>query len=152
MGLAGGVAQGDGDADYDLSLLITADLSLNWDGGQALLFGNYRHSDDTDGTVADRWGFVAQAGHFITCTSQVYGRYEMVLPGKVPSDMATYQSVTAGFNYLPFRWTNRLKLSAEFSYLFAPLSETIVPTTDVLGFSDATDDQFYVRLQCQFGF
>jgi hypothetical protein len=152
VGLGGAVGQGNSDVDVDEAYLLTADVSANWNGGQALVFGNFSHKEFKDGTSADTYGFVAQAGHFVTCTSQFYGRYELVSPGSTSGDLATYQSLTAGLNYYPFRWTNRYKLSAEFSYLFSPLSRTIVPAGGVLGFLPSDEDQFYVRLQLQFGF
>jgi len=151
LGLGGGVGEGEPDFEVDRSLLLTADASVSWNGGQALVFGNFRHSKWRDGTTRNAWGLVAQAGHFVAPTVQAYGRYELVAPGSTLGDLETYHSVTLGCSYLPFRWTNRYKLSAELAYLFTPLSRTIVPASGVLGFSPSANDQLYVRVQLQFG-
>ena len=60
---------------------------------------------------------------------------------------------TFGFNYLPYQWTNRWKLSAETGWLFSAINRTIVKPSGALGFLPGDESgQLYLRLQLQLGF
>ncbi len=153
LGAAGGYQWGETDTPSRWSALVTADLSYNWNGGQALVYGSYVRADSRTDGVVDTYGFLAQAGQFVTCGVQVYGRYEFVSAGDRPGDLENYRSVLAGVNWFPFQWTNRYKLTAEAGYLFSALSRTLVPAGTNVGFLPADEgDQFFLRFQVQFGF
>jgi hypothetical protein len=96
---------------------------------------------------------MAQGGYFFTQTWQVFGRWDFISPGDQPGDLDEYNALTAGANWFPFEKSNRFKLTIELAYLFSALSNTIVSPSEGLGFlpSDSAD-QFYLRVQFQFGF
>ena len=154
FGLAGayqdsGIAQSTREA-----ALVTADLSVNWSGGQAMVYGTWRTAELRAGGTVEDYGYVAQVGQFISNVAQLYARYEAVVPGDGrPSTVKQYDSIVGGVNFYPFRWTNRYKFSLEGGYLFSVMDSTIVPPGTNLGFLSSTEDeQWYVRLQMQFGF
>ncbi len=153
VGFAGGFQEGGTTSAARTGVIATADLSYNWDGGQALVYGSFIRSDNRDLGDVDYYGFLAQAGQFLSCSIQVYGRYEHVHTGKNLSDLQNYDSALVGVNWFPFQWTNRYKLTAEAGYLFSALSQTTVPSGTNIAFLPAErGDQFYLRMQLQFGF
>lgn len=142
------ISEGDDGRD---DVLGTIDVSYSWGRGQALAYGTARRTRRDDGTSFTQYGFLTQAGHFVKPTLLAYGRYELVAPGSQPGSHETYQSVTLGCSYLPFRWTNRARLSLEASQLFTGISRTIVPAGPALGFLSSSEPQLYVRLQSVIG-
>jgi len=132
---------------------LTADLNLNWDGGQMMIAPTFRWTDPDTGATFYNWGVVVQAGQFVAEHHQIYARYELVSPGDMPGSEVDYNSITVGYSFFPLIDTNLYKFSVEFSYLFDPLSNTIVPADTGVGFLPATEGaQWYFRLQAQFGF
>lgn len=82
---------------------------------------------------------------------QLYGRYEVVVPGSAREDRDTYRSMTLGCTYRPFRWTNRARVSLEYGHLFTPIDRMIVAPSPFLGFADRPGAQSYVRLDLLLG-
>lgn len=133
---------------------ISLDLSFNGDGYQILFALNWQHLEIGDGTPSFyNGGALLQGGYFFTEKWQAYGRYEIVSPGDQPGDLDDYNAIALGVSWLPFPNSNHNKLSFEFGYLFSVISSTIVPPSASLGFlSSDSADQFYLRVQLQFGF
>lgn len=154
LGVAGGYQEGGANPETKNGYVVTADVSVNWDGGQLLAYGSWRHGEIYGFGEVDDYGWLVQAGHFIDGNFQLYARYEMVIPDKDrPGYQEDYESALAGINYYPCQWTNKYKFSAEVGYLFSPLDDTIVPSGSSIGFLEAEDgDQWYFRIQAQFGF
>ena len=153
FGIAGSVQEGGRASLARLAGLVTADVSYNWDGGQAMVYGTWRRADSRTYGVVDDWGLVAQAGHFVTCTLEPYARYEAVFPDPARAENDEFHSALIGLNWYPIQWTNRYKISGEFGYLFGPINGTIVPPGTSVGFLPTdVDDQYYLRFQFQFGF
>jgi hypothetical protein len=141
----------DGGAQFNL------DLSFNGDGYQVVLAGSTTWVDPVDGDSFTNYGLMAQGGYFVAERSQVYAQYSLADPGDQPGsptgDLETFNSILAGFNFFPYLWTNRWKLSAEAGYLFSTLNRTIVKPSGSAGWL-ASDEpgQAYLKLQMQFGF
>ena len=74
-------------------------------------------------------------------------------PGDQPGTLDPFHSLSAGYNYFPYLWTNRWKLSAEAGYQFSAMNQTIVDPSGSLGWL-ASDEagQGFLKLQLQFGF
>ncbi|MHC4938477.1 MAG: porin family protein [Planctomycetota bacterium] len=135
------------------SILLTLDLNINWDGGQAMIYGTWRFAEPDEGEGFYNWGLVAQAGHFVADKQQVYARYEIVSAGDQPGDFDDYNTITIGYSFFPFVESNVNKFSLEFSYLFDAIDNTIVGPDTGVGFLPASEgDQWYLRFQAQFGF
>jgi len=156
LGVGVGYADGKsgvGTPPIQSAALVTVDLNVNWDGGQAMIYGTWRFVDPRGEESYANWGVVAQGGHFIAPQHQLYGRYEVASAGDQPGDFDNYNSVTFGWSYFLFADSNVNKISVEFSYLFDALSRTIVPASTGVGFLPSSEgDQWYFRVQAQFGF
>jgi len=154
-----GIVQGRGDADFPdtapkFGTTITADVSLNGDGYQTLAAFTWQHVDpDSSNASYNNYGVYLQGGYFLTSILQAYGYYDGVYPGDQPGDLDPYHVLGAGFNFIPFEWTNLYKLSLEVGYLFGDMSKTIVSPSSNLGYLEsAGSGQFILRAQLQFGF
>ncbi|MCL7966641.1 MAG: OprO/OprP family phosphate-selective porin [marine benthic group bacterium] len=136
---------------------LNLDLSLNGDGYQVLVAGSWTARNPRLADRYNNYGLYAQGGYFVSDTWQLYGRYDFVSPGDQPAlgsqELEDFTAVSAGLNWLPFRRTNRWKISAEVGYLFSALNNTIVAPSGTLGWlASDTAGQTLVRLQAQFGF
>jgi hypothetical protein len=134
--------------------VVTSDLSFAGDGYQALISATWQQVQVGDGTPTFyNWGVMAQSGYFFTRTWEAFGRWDFVSPGDQPGSLDDYNALTAGANWFPFEDSNRFKLTIELAYLFSALSNTIVSPGEGIGFlSSDSADQFYFRVQFQFGF
>ncbi len=136
---------------------LNLDLNFNGDGYQVVLAGSTTWRDPVDGDSFTNYGLMAQGGYFVANRSQVFAQYSLAHPGNQPDsptgNLKTFNSLSAGFNYFPYLWTNRWKLSAEAGYLFSALNRTIVKPSGSAGWL-ASDEpgQAYLKLQMQFGF
>lgn len=153
LGIAGGYQTEEDASAFDRSALVTADISFNGSGYQAMLAATWTRYEPKVGASFYNYGLLAQGGYFVTKHLQTYAQYNLVSPGDQPGDLETFHSLTAGVSYFPFFWTNRWKFSAEIAHLFDALNKTIVEPSGSLGWLASDEDgQTYFRLQAQFGF
>lgn len=129
------------------------DLNFNGDGYQVVFAGSGTWRDPVDSASFWNFGFLAQGGYFVGMGSQLYVQYNLISPGTEPGDLEVFNSIAAGYNFFPYLWTNRWKLTAEAGYHAGALNGTIVDPSGSLGWL-ASDEkgQAYLRLQAQFGF
>jgi hypothetical protein len=153
LGLGAGYQSEKEQSILDRVAQLNADISINGDGYQAMLAASLTQHLPREGSSFTNYGMLAQGGYFFTEHVQLYTQYNLVSPGDQPGDVDTFQSISAGLNYFPFSWTNRLKFSAEFAHLFSIFNNTIVAPSASLGWLPSDEDkQTYLRLQAQFGF
>jgi hypothetical protein len=132
---------------------INVDFSINGSGYQALLAGSGSWADPISGEPFWTYGLLAQAGYFVARANQLYAQYNLLLPGDLEGDWETFHSLTLGWSYFPYLWTNRWKFTAEAGYLFSALSKTIVSPSGSLGWLPSEEaGQGNLKLQVLFGF
>jgi len=147
----------DNDVQFKNEQQFNLDVSVNGDGYHVLVAGSVTNLNPVLEAGYYNWGLYAQGGYFVSDEWQLYGRYDFVSPGDQPplrlTDLENFSALGAGMNWLPFKTTNRWKISAEVGYLFSALNRTIVQATETLGWLPSdTKGQTLVRLQAQFGF
>jgi hypothetical protein len=155
LGLSGGYQTKVAEAieQPDAAGQINADLSLNGDGYQVMFAGSGTWIDPVNDDAYTHWGMLAQGGYFVGRGSQVFAQYNLVHPGSQPGDLEPFHSLAAGYNYFPYVWTNRWKLSAELAYQFSAMNRTIVAPSGPLGWLESDEArQVFLKLQMQFGF
>jgi len=129
------------------------DLSFSGNGYQALVSGSATWVDPAGQVSSMSYGALAQLGIFLAPRHQVYGQYNWIGPGSTPGELESFHSVAAGYNFLPFEWTNRWKFSCEVGHMFGALDSTLVAPSGALGwFPSEEDGQTYLKLQAQLGF
>ena len=153
LGLGAGYQSEKDQSVLDRVAQLNADISINGNGYQAMLATSLTQHVPREESSFTNYGMLVQAGYFFTEHFQAYTQYNLVSPGDQPGDLDTFRSISAGVNYFPFSWTNRLKFSAEIAHLFSIFNNTIVAPSDSLGWLPGDkDNQTYFRLQAQFGF
>jgi len=132
---------------------LNADLGFNGDGYNLFFAGSWTTREAQSGTWSSAYGLVGQGTYFVSNHTFVYGRFDGVFAGTAPEASEDYTSYSAGVGWLPFLWTNRWKVNAEFGYLPQVLNNTLVEPSGMLGFLSSDEkNQWTVRLQFQFGF
>jgi hypothetical protein len=138
---------------------VNVDLSVNGEGFQALtslVITGRNPATDSSGVSGDSFtniGFLVQGGYFVSNHFQVFARYQLVSPGSQPGDLEVFSAPGFGINYLPFKWTNRMKFTVEVDHLFGAINNTLVAPSPELGWvpSDARGQTLF-RIQFQYGF
>ena len=132
---------------------LNLDASFNGNGYQVLIAGVWTGQYPDNESNFNQYGLYVQGGYFINKYLQVFGRYDLVLPGNTPGDQEVYSAPGLGLNVYPFHFTNRWKFSLEYNSLFSIMNKTIVPTNQSLGFAESDYyGQKSIRFQIQFGF
>lgn len=155
LGLSGGyqTSKQDVEGDRREGAQVNADLSFNGDGYHALLAASATWRDPEGSSGFTNYGALAQLGWFLSQSGQVYAQYNWLGAGSQPGDLGDFNSLTVGYSWFPFQWTNRWKLSFEGGYLFSALDDTVVEPASALGWFPSDErGQAYLRLQAQVGF
>ncbi len=137
----------------DRAFQMNMDVTFNGNGYQVLLAGVWTGQFPDNISNFNQYGLYVQGGYFLSKVLQVYGRYDMVHPGNTPGDWEVYSAPGFGFNFYPFNFTNRWRVTLEYNSLLSIMNKTIVPKGLSLGFADSDYyGQQSVRFQIQFGF
>jgi hypothetical protein len=132
------------------ALQLTMDITAGGNGFQVLAQGVWNWFDDP--TPTSRWGFMVRGGYFILEPWNVYAQYALVDPG-TQTGYGQFNAVTLGTSWYPFPWSNRYRFSAEGGLLFNPISASLVSPNPTIGWlEDDQGNQYYCRLEVQFGF
>jgi hypothetical protein len=162
-------------ATPDVMWSATADMRIDFGGSSIFIYGVYRDvslqaaqptrgGDDADDL--QQWGAVAQGGYFLTDNIEAFLRYEL---GNSDTDKYRVQAsadeaegeqlsvLTVGANYWPLGVKNRIKLSGDFGYSFAPLIDFASNGANWLpDYTEAngatSSGEWVVRTQLQFQF
>lgn len=141
-----------GTTDTDV-LEYTVDLSLEGNGWNA--FGAFigRNTDPSGGEEADDFGVVVQGGVFLTQKTELFARYDVVIPddnrGSGDEDFST---VTVGVNHYFVEKSHAAKFTADLLYFLdaqADSSALVGRSTGVGLLPDAEDGQVAARFQFQ---
>lgn len=141
------------------TLEYTADVSIEGNGWNAFIAFVGRHDDPDQGDSVNNFGFVAQAGFFVSEQAEPFIRYDGVFPD---SDLGSandsdFNTLTFGANYYVTPESHAAKFSADCQWFFDPT------TTDALVRPLANggvyalqpsseDNQIAIRLQFQLMF
>jgi len=129
----------------------TTDVSLEGNGWNAFAAFIYRGQNKDGIAHRDDYGVIAQGGVFITDQTELFARYDIVIPDDAggPDNFST---ATAGVNYYLSPQSHVAQLTADVVYYIDTQSRTaIVPaqstTSNLL--RDTDDGQWGIRLQLQ---
>lgn len=146
-----------GDTDVDV-LLYTVDAQLEGDGWNffAAFIGRTVGVDNAAGdTDFTDFGFVAQAGFYLSDKDELFARYDVILPddsrmsNSGTGDADPANTITAGWNrYIA---GHAAKFTADVQYTIDALADTALlapnPGANYLGSTE--DGEFAIRLQMQ---
>jgi hypothetical protein len=147
--LGGGTTSGD-----DL-LLATADLSIEGNGWNVFGAVYYSALDVDGGGSFDDLGFVVQGGLFITPQTEIFGRYDMVMPDSGWTNDEDFSTITVGLNHYFVPESHAAKLTIDLQwFLDAPTENDVVNAlaagnTQVGLLADNGDNQWNLRAQLQ---
>jgi phosphate-selective porin OprO and OprP len=132
-------------ADMDLTGL-TADVSVEGNGWNAFVAGNYQNIEPALGADMENWGFVAQGGYLVNPQWEVFGRFDALL-----SDlMDDFSTVTAGVNHYFIPESHAAKFTGDVQFFLDAQSLSDAPSsTSTALLPSADDSQWAVRLQMQ---
>jgi len=155
IGLAGHWQSGGdtgGTVDADL-LEYTADLSLEGNGWNAFAAFIGRSTDSEASGDFDDFGVVVQGGVFLTNKTELFARYDIVMPddGR-DSDDDDFSTITAGINHYFVEQSHAAKLTVDVLYFLdaqADSSSVVSRSTGVGLLPDAEDGQIAARVQFQ---
>lgn len=140
-----------GTTDRDL-MQLTADVTHLNDGWSFFGAVVYRNIESTSGDFSD-WGAVAQAGYFITDTSQVAGRITYIAPDNDRANSDGYLEVGAAYNYFLLPSSHAHKLIADITWAGEQAqSSSLISESASTGIRASEDDQIMVRVQYQVQF
>lgn len=134
---------------------LNLDFSVNGSGYQFFAHGTMTRLNFKEDVSNDfnNYGFYSTFGYWITDHVFPYLRYDLVSPGSQPGDQETYGSPGLGISFYPLKWTNRMRLTAEYNLLGATVNNTIVQPDGQLGLIESDyGSQQHLRFQLQFGF
>jgi hypothetical protein len=139
--------------DVDLSLLTT-DVSVKGSGWNVFAAAVAREIDETSGSRFTDWGLLIQGGVFITDQTELFARFDIVLPDSDRTNGDQFAEYVAGANYFITPESHALKLTGELAIMpdgQADASSLIRPSTG-LGLLQTDEEQFVVRAGIQASF
>lgn len=139
------------DVDF---LQVTGDVTTQGDGWNVFLAGVWR-STETPTLDADDMGVVLQGGYFISDQTELFARYDVVIPDDSRTNSENFNTVTAGVNYFLFPKSQAAKFTADVVWFLndQASSSSLVGTSNSQPLlSSAEDNQFSLRAQFQLMF
>lgn len=141
-----------GTTDRDV-LQYTVDLSLEGDGWNAFIAFIGRNTDPSGGEEVDDFGILAQGGVFLTEKTEMFARYDLVIPddNRGGGD-ADFSTLTAGVNHYFVERSHAAKFTADLMYFLdaqADSASLVGRSTGVGLLPDAEDGQVAARFQFQ---
>lgn len=155
IGLAGHwQSGGDTGATVDTDLLeYTADVSLEGDGWNAFAAFIGRSTDSEASGDFDDFGVVVQGGVFLTNKTELFARYDIVMPDDSrDSGDDDFSTITAGINHYFIEKSHAAKLTVDVLYFLdaqADSSSIVSRSTGVGLLPDAENGQVAARVQFQ---
>lgn len=146
---------GDTFATVDVDVFqYTADLSVKGSGWNAFTAFIGRRTETPD-VAFDDFGFVAQAGFFVTEQTELFGRYDIVMPDADRLAGDEFSTITLGANHYIVPRSHAAKLSGDVVFFLDRQSESaslVLPSTAQGVLPSEERGQFAVRLQMQLVF
>lgn len=134
----------------------TGDLTLEWPGFNAYAALLYRNVDAAGSPAFDDLGVVVQGGTFITDQTELFARYDVVIPDNDrPGGHDAFHTVTAGCNYYVTPASHAIKLTGDIIYFInaqADSASVVAPNTIQGLLASPSEGQAALRLQIQLFF
>ena len=94
-------------------------------------------------------GFVLQGGAWVSTHFEAYSRFDITLPDDDrPTENEDFSTLTGGFAFYPYPYTNNFKVNTEVLYMFDAEAESIVaPNVNSSVRASPEDDQWVFRTQ-----
>lgn len=152
-GMAHYQSGGDTVGTADMSVFLgTVDFCWESDGWNLFVAGIYRFIDPAAGSTLDDLGFQVQGGLFVTDASELFARYDVVLPDD--DDRATaadeFSTIAVGLNHYFLEKSHAAKFTVDVSWFLDEQSGSIVPADTNLGLLPSDEDgQLAIRAQFQ---
>lgn len=131
----------------------TIDASLAGDGWNAFAAFMGRSVDPAAGTEADDFGFLVQGGVFLTEKTELFGRFDMVIPDDDRAGGSDeFSTITVGVNHYFVPKSHAAKLTVDLSYFLdeqADSASLVSPSTATGILQDSEDGQVAARVQFQ---
>lgn len=145
---------GDGMTDDVDLCLLTADASVKGSGWNVFASGVVREIDETSGSRFTDWGFMIQGGVFITDQTEVFARFDIVLPDSDRTNGDQFSEYVAGATYFITPESHALKLTGEIAVMpdgQADASSLVRPSGG-LGLLQTDEEQYVFRAGIQASF
>ncbi len=135
-------------ADTDV-FAVSADVSFEGNGWNALVQGVWRRTDPAGGSATDDFGLLVQGGVFVTDQAELFARYDGVFADDANGD--DFHVLTVGVNYYVSPRSHAFKLTADVQYYFDAEGDSplVSPTTSSNLLADTEDGQVAARVQAQ---
>lgn len=135
-------------ADTDV-FAVSADVSLEGNGWNAIVQGVWRRTDPAGGSATDDFGLLVQGGVFVTDQAELFARYDGVFADDANGD--DFHVLTVGVNYYVSPRSHAFKLTADVQYYFDAEGDSalVSPTTSTNLLADTEDGQVAARVQAQ---
>lgn len=142
---SGGETGGTNDVDI---FQYTADLSLEGSGWNA--FGSFvgRHREEVAAEYDD-FGLIIQGGVFVTDQTELFARYDVVIPDdERAGDPDSFSTISFGGSYYLIPKSHAAQIRLQVSWFIDPQSESIVsPSTTTGVLADSEGDQVAIILE-----
>jgi hypothetical protein len=136
------------------TFIYTIDASAKGDGWSAFLAGVGRTIEPASGSSLQDFGWLAQAGTFVTDYHELFARFIHVIPDDDRASGDDFREITIGAAYYPFAESAMVKFSADVTYTFDDQASAgdVIKARVSDGLLVSGSEQTYFRIQAQFVF
>lgn len=137
--------------DQDI-LAATADVSIESNGWN--VFGAFFWSSIDNGADFDDMGFLVQGGLFLSPQTEIFGRFDIVMPDSNHANDEDFTTITVGVNHYFVPESHAAKFTLDLQW-FLDASAESDPVAGVAGntlvglLPDGEEDQWNIRAQMQ---
>jgi len=160
--LLGGIGLSYDDGDNGIPDVFRATADLSYENNGLGLHGSFylRHGivdpDDPNGDQGTDdptdLGFLVQTSRFVTDTTELFGRYSVVVPDSARTNDDPFHELTAGLNHFIIPESHAFKLTAELIWYPTATTKSIVRPSARVGLIESDADQVVARAQIQLQF
>lgn len=135
------------------AITYTCDASYEGSGWSLACAFVWRWTDSS--AAADEWddlGLLAQGALFVSDDTELFARWDAILPDDDRASSDEFHTLTAGFNHYFVPESHAAKFTADIQYFFNDLagSSSIVKANEGIGLLGSSDDgELAIRLQMQ---
>lgn len=138
-------------ATPDVSLIaLTVDAAYESNGWSVFGAFNWQNVDPATGDDMSDFGFLAQAGLFLSEADEIFGRYDVIIPDSdSPGGDDLFNTITIGWNhyFIPESHASKFTLDLQW-FLDATTENGLVSANPAIGLLESTNEnQFAIRAQ-----
>lgn len=129
---------------------LTADVSVEGDGWNVFAAAVYSRVDPDPGSGLNDWGVLVQGGVFLGENTELFGRWDIIIPDDDRAADENFNTITVGLNQYMIPKSHAAKFTVDFQWYLDNPSESIVVPNTLTGLLAAdSDDQWNLRAQIQ---